>query len=79
MASEDEGSVTDLAQILAPLSKEQLEFLVAKLVANHEELGEEVCPYDCLCKYLERGELIPFHRSLNWPNFQYPSNLSSKQ
>jgi hypothetical protein len=41
MASDD-GSVTDLAVILAPLSKEQLEFLIAKLVANHEDLGDEV-------------------------------------
>ncbi len=39
---EEAESVTDLAVILAPLSKEQLEFLVAKLVANHEELGDEV-------------------------------------
>jgi hypothetical protein len=41
MASDD-GSVTDLAVILAPLSKDQLEFLIAKLVANHEDLGDEV-------------------------------------
>ena len=43
MASDNESeNAVDLAVILAPLSKEQLEFLVAKLVANHEELGEEV-------------------------------------
>jgi hypothetical protein len=41
MATPD-GSVTDLAVILAPLSKDQLEFLIAKLIANHEDLGDEV-------------------------------------
>jgi hypothetical protein len=51
MASEDGESVTDLALILAPLSKEQLEFLIAKLVANHEEIGDEV--YLCCFRHFQ--------------------------
>eukprot|EP00281_Chroomonas_sp_CCMP1168_P026973 CAMPEP_0206240600 /NCGR_PEP_ID=MMETSP0047_2-20121206/16026_1 /ASSEMBLY_ACC=CAM_ASM_000192 /TAXON_ID=195065 /ORGANISM="Chroomonas mesostigmatica_cf, Strain CCMP1168" /LENGTH=133 /DNA_ID=CAMNT_0053665395 /DNA_START=27 /DNA_END=424 /DNA_ORIENTATION=- len=39
---EEEDDPIDLSVVLAPLSKEQLELMVAKLIARHEEIGDEV-------------------------------------
>jgi hypothetical protein len=40
--SVDEDDVCDLSVVLAPLSKDQLEILIVKLIGRNEEIGDDV-------------------------------------
>lgn len=42
MVEAEEEEVCDLSVVLAPLSKDQLEILIVKLIGRNEEIGDDV-------------------------------------